>query len=613
MKKNKLALALIISGLCAAGTANAANDRYIIQVDNNNKGVVKALAKKLGGDIKVDGNGFIAAQFTGHDLASVKGLLNNPHIKLIEEDQKRVPMALYNDDAGNAMQQQLTPYAVYQSQADQVTFDANAGMKVCVIDSGLDATNPDFVWGNITGDNDSVTGNWYDNGGPHGTHVAGTIGAADNNVGVVGMAPGVAMHIIKVFNAEGWGYSSDLAHAADLCSQAGANIISMSLGGGGSNSTESNAFANFTNAGGLVVAAAGNDGNSVRSYPAGYSSVMMVGANDANNQIADFSQFPSCTTGRGKRVTTDETICVEVTAGGVDTLSTYPAGMATSASLAADGAGFATSSMENAGNASGTAYYMGTAESVDSGAAGKICMIDRGNISFYDKVNNCENSGGIGAVIINNEAGMLYATLGDTNDTTIPAVGAALEDRSALLSSTTIDIAIGTSDYGFMSGTSMATPAVSGIAALVWSNHPECTGTEIRDALKATAQDQGASGHDVYFGHGIVKAADADAYLTANGCAGGGDNGGGTTPGSDDISLSTSGYKSKGTAYVDLSWSGAATSTVDVYRNGSKVGSVANTNSYTDTITTKGGGTYTYQVCEAQSTTVCSNNSSVTF
>ena len=96
----------------------------------------------------------------------------------------------------------------------------------------------------------------------------------------------------------------------------------MSLGGGGSNSTESNAFANFTSAGGLVVAAAGNDGNSVRSYPAGYPSVMMVGANDADNQIADFSQFPSCTSGRGKRATTDETICVEVTAGGVETLST---------------------------------------------------------------------------------------------------------------------------------------------------------------------------------------------------------------------------------------------------------------------------------------------------
>ncbi|KTF16272.1 S8 family serine peptidase [Pseudoalteromonas sp. H105] len=612
MKNNKLALAVIISGLFAAGSASAANERYIIQVDNNKKGVVKALAKKLGGDLKVDGNGFIAAEFSGHDLASVKGLLNNPHIKLIEEDQKRFPTAFYNDDAGNAMQQQLTPYAVYQSQADQLTFDANAGMKVCVIDSGLDSSNPDFIWGNITGDNDSGTGNWFDNGGPHGTHVAGTIGAADNNLGVVGMAPGVAMHIIKVFNAEGWGYSSDLAQAANLCSQAGANIISMSLGGGGSNSTESNAFDAFTNAGGLVVAAAGNDGNNVRSYPAGYPSVMMIGANDANNQIADFSQFPSCSSGRGKRATNDETICVEVTAGGVDTLSTYPAGMATAANLSADNVAFDSSAMENSGQATAAAYFMGTGESIDTDAAGKICLIDRGNISFYDKVANCENSGGTGAVIINNEAGMLYATLGDTNNTSIPAVGAAFEDRNALLNSASINITIGASDYGFMSGTSMATPAVSGIAALVWSLHPECTGTEIRDALKATAEDQGATGHDVYFGHGIVKAADADAYLTANGCAGG-DEGGVTPPGNDDISLSASGYKSKGTKYIDLSWSGATTSQVDVYSNGVKVSTVANANSYTDVISSKGGGSYTYQVCEAQSTSVCSNNSTVNF
>lgn len=299
-------------------------------------------------------------------------------------------------------------------------------MKVCVIDSGLDSSNPDFIWGNITGDNDSGTGNWFDNGGPHGTHVAGTIGAADNNLGVVGMAPGVAMHIIKVFNESGWGYSSDLAQAAYLCSQAGANIISMSLGGGGSNSTESNAFANFTNAGGLVVAAAGNDGNNVRSYPVGYPSVMMVGANDADNQIADFSQFPSCSSGRGKRATNDETICVEVTAGGVDTLSTYPAGMATAASMSADGTAYNSSAMENAGQITASTYFMGTGETVDPAAAGKVCMIDRGVISFYDKVANCENSGGVGAVIINNEADMLYATLGDTNDTTIPAVGGCI-------------------------------------------------------------------------------------------------------------------------------------------------------------------------------------------
>ncbi|CCQ09387.1 Cold-active alkaline serine protease [Pseudoalteromonas luteoviolacea B = ATCC 29581] len=614
MKLNKYTSALLLAGACFAGNAAADNDRYIIQVENNSKGIVKALAKQMGAELHVEGNGFIAATFSGKDLEQVKGLLNNPHVKLVEVDHKRTALGLYNDDVGDAMAQQITPYAIYQSQANQVTFDANAGMKVCVIDSGLDQSNPDFVWGNITGDNDSGTGNWFDHGGPHGTHVAGTIGAADNNIGVIGMAPGVAMHIIKVFNAEGWGYSSDLAHAANLCSAAGANIISMSLGGGGSNSTESNAFANFVAAGGLVVAAAGNDGNDVRSYPAGYSSVMMIGANDNNDQIADFSQYPSCVTGRGKRASEDETICVEVTAGGVDTLSTYPADMATSASMSADGTFFASSSMENSGSATGSLYFMGTAETTNSGANGKVCLIDRGAISFHDKVANCQASGGVGAIIVNNEAGMLYGTLGDTNTTSIPAVGAAFEDRSALMAATTATINIGTSDYGFMSGTSMATPAVSGMAALVWSNFPECTGEEIRSALKATARDAGAAGKDVKFGYGIVQAADAVTYLTANGCAGsnngGGDNGGGTGT---TLDLSANGYKSRGTKYVDLNWQHAGTSNVDIYRDGNKIVTTANDNSYTDTISVKGGGSYTYQVCEQGSTSACSNTQTVVF
>lgn len=531
MKYNKLSTiataTLLAMGFTAAATAS---DRVIIKVDNSKKGVVKALAKQFGGEIKVDADGFIAAQFNGKSLSEIKGLLNNPHIQLVEEDVVRKPLALYNDDLGNPSQEQLTPYAIYQSQANQINLNLGAGIKVCIIDSGLDRTNPDFDWGNITGDNDSGTGNWDVNGGPHGTHVAGTVGAADNGVGVVGMAPGVAMHIVKVFNAEGWGYSSDLAYAAQKCTAAGAKIITMSLGGGGANSTESNAFATFTNNGGLVLAAAGNDGNNVRSYPAGYPSVMMVGANDANNNIADFSQFPSCTSGKGKNASNDETICVEVTAGGVDTLSTYPADGATSSSLYAGSTAFASSAMENPGNASGNTFFMGTAATTNSAAAGKVCVIDRGTVSFHDKVKNCQDSGGIGAVIINNESGMLYGTLGEgaANTTSIPAVGAALEDRSALLAASDMSITIESTDYGYMSGTSMATPAVAGVAALVWSNFPSCSGSEIRHALKATAQDAGATGKDVYFGYGIVKAKAAYDYLTANGCAGTGTGGGDT-------------------------------------------------------------------------------------
>lgn len=605
MKSNKLK-PLVVATLLALGTnAAQAADRYIIQVDSAGKGIVKALTKQLGGDIKVDADGFIAAEFAAMSLDNLKGVLNNPHVKLIEQDFVRKPMGLFNDDAGDPMVQQVTPYAVYQSQANQLTFNPSAGMKVCVIDSGLDASNPDFIWGNITGDNDSGTGNWNQHGGPHGTHVAGTIGAANNSYGVVGMAPGVDMHIIKVFNDIGWGYSSDLAQAAQLCSAAGANLINMSLGGGGANSTEENAFKAFRDAGGLVVAAAGNDANNVRSYPAGYSSIMMIGANDANNVIADFSQYPSCTSGRGNNVTTDETTCVEVTAGGVDTLSTYPAGLATAASLAADGVAFASSAMENSGNAFGNTYFMGTAQSTDANANGKICMIDRGVISFFDKVNNCEQSGGIGAVIINNEPGMMYGTLGDTNTTTIPAVGAAMEDRSALLAATTMDVAIGASDYGFMSGTSMATPAVAGLAALVWSNHPTCNGEDIRAAFKATAQDGGTAGKDVYFGYGIVQAADADAYLTANGC-------GATPPPSSDLTLAANGYTSKGKKKVDLNWSGAATGNVDVYRNSQLILTTPNDGVHTDSISTKGGGSYSYQVCEEASSN-CTTTVTVVF
>ncbi len=528
-KLTKLSAATLIA-LGASSSVLADDSRYIVQVDASKKGVVKALTKKMGGELKTEGNGFFAAEFSGKSLEEVKGLLNNPHVKLVEADLRRFPTAIYNDDAGDPTSMQLNPYAVYQSQANQLTLQS--GQKVCVIDSGLAGSqgetggrNYDFDWNVITGDNDSGTGNWNSDGGPHGTHVAGTVGAADNGFGVVGMAPGVPMHIIKVFNAAGWGYSSDLAHAAEKCTNAGANIITMSLGGGGANSTEENAFNTFTNNGGLVLAAAGNDGNNVRSYPAGYKSVMMIGANDADNNIASFSQFPSntVTSGRGKRATTEthDGFGVEVTAGGVATLSTYPSGGATLATMTADGSGYAASAMENSGNASGSTYFMGTAEATDGGASGKVCVIDRGNISFHDKVKNCEDSGGIGAVLINNEAGMLFGTLGDTNSTSIPAVGAALEDRSAIVGASSININVGPSDYGYMDGTSMATPAAAGIAALVWSNHPNCSGTDVREAMKATAEDQGTAGRDDYFGYGIVKAKAASDYLATQSCGGG--------------------------------------------------------------------------------------------
>ena len=507
---------ILIMGLIGA-QANAA-ERYIVQYDSNEQGLKKGLA------VKAQGKGWFAAEL---DDRGKSAIMAKAGFKSLEVDPKRYPMAIYNDSVGSPDIEQVTPYGYYQSQADQLTLQA--GQKVCVIDSGIAGStgetggeNLDFNWPAITGDDDPGTGSWDADGGPHGTHVAGTIGAADNNIGVIGMAPGVPMHIIKVFNDAGWGYSSDLAQAANLCAAAGATIINMSLGGGGANSTEENAFISFTENGGLVLAAAGNDGNSARSYPAGYKSVMMVGAVDADNTVASFSQFPSNTrtVGRGRNRTTEthDGYGVEVTAGGVNTLSTVPSDVGSASSLTADGTAYAASGMENQGSASGDTFDFGLGLTTNTGASGKICVISRGDISFHDKVLNCEDSGGIGAIIYNNEAGMLYGTLGSPNNTSIPAVGTTLADGPALVGSSTASMSVGASDYDYFSGTSMATPTVAGVAALVWSNHYGCTTAQVREALKVTAQDQGATGRDDYYGYGIVKAKAASDHLTALGC-----------------------------------------------------------------------------------------------
>lgn len=565
---------MVTAATLLAISTGANAERVIITHDSNDQGL------KNGHQVKVNGKGWFAVDLDENGKNSMRG---RKGFKKMEIDQKRFPLAIYNDDVGNPNIQQITPYAIKQSQGDQLTLQS--GQKVCVIDSGLDISNPDFNYGVVTGDNDSGTGNWFEHGGPHGTHVAGTVAAADNGIGVVGMAPGVPLHIIKVFNADGWGYSSDLAFAAGKCADAGANIITMSLGGGGANSTEENAFNTFTNNGGLVLAAAGNDGNNVRSFPAGYESVMMIGANDADNNIADFSQFPpSSSNGPG----------VEVTAGGVDTLSTFPAGLGVASGLSADGTNFPSLAMENTGSASGSTFFMGTAESTDAGASGKVCVIDRGAISFFDKVQNCENSGGIGAVIINNVAGVLAGTLGETNTTTIPAVGAALEDRSAIVAAVNASVSVTPSDYSFLNGTSMATPAAAGAAALIWSNHPGCTGTQIRDAMKASADDQGAAGRDDFFGYGIVKAKDASDYLTANGCEG-------TEPPVGDLTASAT--RTSNGRQLNVSWSDATGTNVDIHINGS-ITTTANDGAASFRVNKR--RSYTVKVCE-EGSNVCSS------
>ncbi|WP_076012720.1 S8 family serine peptidase [Alteromonas abrolhosensis] len=233
--------------------------------------------------------------------SALNKLRKNPNVESIEVDVRRKPMA------------QTTPYGYTMVQANQFAQSDTTARKVCIIDTGYNLGHPDLPGTNdgVTGQaNNSAVGNWYNDGNGHGTHVAGTIAAYDNNEGVVGVYPGVNMHIVKIFNDSGqWTYASDLIDAITQCQDAGSNVVNMSLGGGSSSATERNAMQSFTDAGMLLVAAAGNDGNSAKSYPASYDAVMSVAAVDSSENRASYSQY------------NDQ---VEIAAPGSAVQSTYP-------------------------------------------------------------------------------------------------------------------------------------------------------------------------------------------------------------------------------------------------------------------------------------------------
>jgi len=151
--------------------------------------------------------------------------------------------------------------------------------------------------------------------------------------------------------------------------------------------------------------------------------------------------------------------------------------------------------------------------------AGKVVLCQRGDISFYDKVMNVQNSGGTAALIYNNVPGDFLGTLGEGYSSTIIALSLSQETGVALLplagqiANVESTLYSNVSGYEYYDGTSMATPHVSAVAALIWSADTTATNAEVRAALTATALDLGAAGRDVYYGYGLVQAKDALDYL----------------------------------------------------------------------------------------------------
>jgi serine protease len=453
--------------------------------------------------------------------AALNGILNNPWVIEVEEDAERYPIS---DMAGQVTKEaldvvdalgQTVPYGIDMVQARDV-WDVNrdgvvdtgaptgANRTLCIIDSGYYQDHEDLP--NAIGGYSQVDDNWARDGFGHGSHVGGTIAAENNSLGVVGVTPGtVNLYIVKFFGDDGNAtYASNLVDALNRCTAAGANVVSMSLGGSRSVRSELTAFNTAYSAGVLSIAAAGNDGTTAYSYPASYDSVMSVAAIDVNKVVADFSQYNSK---------------VEIAAPGVGVLSTLP--YLETNNLTIDGVNYAVNHIEYSGRgtASGALVDGGLCDSVGSWS-GKVVLCERGVIDFYTKVSNAQAGGGVAAIVYNNVPGGFLGTLGEGYSTSIIGLSLSQEDGQYLVASklgqtATVfsQVAQPASGYEAWDGTSMATPHVSAVAALVWSWDPTLTNVEIRNALTASAQDLGTAGRDVYYGYGLVQARAALEFL----------------------------------------------------------------------------------------------------
>lgn len=442
---------------------------------------------------------------------AVAALSRNPNVEYVEEDAPRFMFGGTSPSAAPYATGQLVPWGIKAVQADQLAGTNASSRMVCIIDSGYDRAHEDLSSGaNVTGTNDAGTGNWFTDENHHGTHVAGTISALNNaGTGVVGVSENgtLKLHIIKVFGADVWAYSSTLATAANRCRDAGANIISMSLGGPTQNKTEQRAFDALYSRGILNIAAAGNDGNTRLSYPAGYSSVVSVAAIDESLNWATFSQYNSK---------------VELAGPGVNVLSTVPMNTGNASTLSVGTTSYEAGGMDGSPrlSRSGPLADFGLGGSVVAGSmTGKVCLIQRGTYDFASKVSNCQASGGIGAIVYNNAPGGFGGTLG-TTVTSIPSVTASDTDGAAMKGQLgqTATVAVTPASYAFFDGTSMATPHVSAVAALVWALRPQCTAAQLRTSLNLSAKDLGPAGRDTKFGFGLVQAKAAVDRIAARGC-----------------------------------------------------------------------------------------------
>lgn len=504
-----------VVGASGAGAANGRQD--VIIGYSGSESAAKALVGKFGGSVRhaFPSINAVAASLDGSRMAD---LAREGGVRYVEKDAVRTAQTLA--PLTSLATSQLTPstdnglYGLLMTKEYPAPLGyTGAGAMACVADTGIDANHPDLKANYLGGydaidlDNNPNVGN--DIHEQHGSHTSGTVAGVNNGVGVIGGAPGNKFLEARVLHWDGTnntGETSQVMAGAQWLSDHGCRVINMSLGGGDKSRAEEALYDNlFVNGAGgkgtLIVASAGNDSAKSISFPAGYANVLSVAALNPDGTLASFSNH-----GAG----------LDISAPGVDVVSSFPQGTGHDArvgnitGLSAEFGG-STSSR----GVTGTVVDCGlalTATDCPATVAGNIAVISRGSATFAAKVENAMSRGAAAAVIYNNVAGNLNATLGtDTTSTGkgwIPVVTVTQAQGQTLVSqagSTSTVWSVPTS-WDYLSGTSMAAPHVTAAAALVLSANPRLTSSQLTNILTSTATNLGAPNYDTTFGNGLVNA-----------------------------------------------------------------------------------------------------------
>jgi subtilisin family serine protease len=313
--------------------------------------------------------------------------------------------------------------AVAQTGADlaQAAGWTGAGVKVAVMDTGIDYDHPDlggcfgpgcrvvtghdFVGDDFAGPNTPEPDPFPDDCNGHGTHVAGIVGASGE---VTGVAPGVTFGAYRVFGCEGFTTADIMIAAMERALADGMDILNMSIGSAFQtwpNYPTAAASDRAVNKGMVVVASIGNSGA---------SGVYSAGAPGVGKKVIGVASFDNThIQQRYFTITPDDRKNPYTQAAGAPTAPTS-----------------GSSPMARTGTQASTAD---ACTALPAGSlTGNVALIRRGTCSFHDKARNAQNAGAIGVVLYNNLAGQLTPTVAGPVAITIPVVMITRDDGNVI-------------------------------------------------------------------------------------------------------------------------------------------------------------------------------------